>query len=184
MDLQAAARAIDAFLRALDLDPASLPELSGTGERVARAYAEELLEGYGVDVDGLLAGSLIAGHTEVVVVRDLPVVTLCPHHLMPSSGTATVAYAPGACLAGVGAVARVVQAFARRLALQEQLGEQVVASLQKHLAPRWAACRIVLAHSCMIARGERSHGARVETVAIGGAGVDPAALQAALGAGR
>jgi GTP cyclohydrolase I len=184
VDREAAARAIDAFLRALGHDPEREPELAGTGDRVAAAYAEELLAGYGVDVDALLSQNVFAGASELVVVRDVPLSTMCPHHLMPSVGAATVAFAPEEHLVGVGTVARLVDAFARRLALQEQIGERVVAALQKHLAPRWAACRIVLAHACMTARGERSHGARVETLALSGGDVDEVAVYAALGVGR
>lgn len=184
MDRDAAAQAIEAFLRALGRDPARDPELAGTPERVARAWAEELLEGYGVDVDALLSHNVFAGASDLVVVRDVPITTTCPHHLMPSTGHATVAFAPEEHLVGVGTVARVVDAFARRLAMQEQIGERVVAALQKHVAPRWAACRIVLSHACMTARGERSHGARVETVAVSGGEVDPALVYAALGVSR
>ncbi len=184
MDTDAAALAIDAFLRALGRDPHRDPDLAGTGLRVARAYADDLLEGYGIDVDALLASNVFAGQTELVVVRDVPVVTTCPHHLMPSTGLATVAFAPEEHLVGIGAIARTVDAFARRLALQEQIGENVVAALQKHLAPRWAACRLVLSHSCMVARGERTHGARLETLALAGGEVDEATVYSALGIGR
>jgi GTP cyclohydrolase I len=184
MDREAAASAIGAFLRALGHDPAREPELAGTPERVARAWAEELLEGYGVDVDALLSHNVFPGTSELVVVRDVAMTTLCPHHLMPSSGSATVAFAPEEHLVGIGTVARVVEAFSRRLAMQEQIGERVVAALQKHLAPRWAACRIVLSHSCMTARGERSHGARVETLALSGGKVAESSVYAAVGVGR
>jgi GTP cyclohydrolase I len=151
---------------------------------VARAWADELLEGYAVDTDALLADNVLAGTSELVVVRDIPLATMCPHHLMPSTGHATVAFAPRDRLVGVGAVARLVDAFARRLALQEQLGENVASALEKHLYPRWAACRIVLSHACMIARGERTHGARVESVATRGDAADLAVIYAALGVGR
>jgi GTP cyclohydrolase I len=181
MDRGAAARAIDAFLRALGRDPDRDPSLTETGARVAAAYADELLAGYRVDVDAVLVENVFPGKSDVVIVRDIPVTTTCPHHLMPSSGCATVAFAPDERLVGVGTVARVVDAFARRLALQEQIGEEVVAALRKHLEPRWAACRLTLAHSCMTARGERSHGAKVETVAIAGAGVARAEVYAAMG---
>jgi|CZKU01.1.fsa_nt_gi GTP cyclohydrolase I len=184
MDREAAASAIDAFLRALGRDPGREPELVGTGARVAAAYADELLAGYGVDVDALLAPNVFAGTSELVVVRDIPLTTTCPHHLMPATGFATVAFAPEEHLVGVGTVARVVEAFARRFALQEQIGERTVAALQKHLAPRWAACRLMLSHACMTARGERSHGARVETLALAGGDVDEAIVYAALGVGR
>jgi GTP cyclohydrolase I len=184
MDLDAAAEAIEAFLRALGQDPTHTPDLVGTGARVARTYAEDLLEGYGVDVDAVLSSNVFAGRTELVVVREVPVVTTCPHHLMPSTGTATVAFAPEEHLVGIGTISRIVDAFARRLALQEQIGERVVAALQKHLAPRWAGCRIVLSHSCMVARGERTHGVRVETVSLAGGDVDEAVVHTALGLGR
>jgi GTP cyclohydrolase IA len=183
MDRHAAAQAIDAFLRALGRDPAHDPELAGTGARVAAAWADELLSGYCVDVDALLDESVLPGRSELVVVRDIPVATICPHHLLGSTGTATVAYAPDQKLVGVGTIAAVVDAFARRLALQEQIGESVVAALRKHLSPRWAACRLLLAHGCMTARGERAHGARVETVALTGADADRAMIHAVLGVG-
>jgi GTP cyclohydrolase I len=184
MDREAAARAIDAFLRALGRDPERDPELAGTADRVASAWLDELLQGYAVDVDALLSQNVFAGTSEVVVVRDVPVATMCPHHLMPSSGSATVAFAPEEHLVGIGTVARVIDAFARRLAMQEQIGERVVAALQKHLAPRWTACRVVLSHACMIARGERSHGARVETLALAGGEVDESIVYLAVGVGR
>ncbi len=183
-DREAAARAIDSFLRALGRDPDREPDLVGTGARVAAAYADELLVGYGVDVDSLLAQAVFAGRSDLVIVRDIPVSTTCPHHLLPATGVATVAFAPEEHLVGVGTVARVLDAFSRRLALQEDVGERTVAALQKHLAPRWTACRITLTHTCMTARGERTHGARVETLAVAGGEVDESAVYAVVGVGR
>lgn len=184
MDRDAAARAIEAFLRALGRDPERDPELLGTGARVADAYADELLDGYRVDVDALLSQSVIAGSTDLVIVRDLAVTTICPHHLLPAVGTATVAFAPDEYIIGVGVVGALVDAFAHRFALQEHIGDRVVAALQKHLAPEWAGCRLVLSHACMTARGERKHDARVETVALSGGDVDEAMAYQLLGVGR
>src|SRR5580704_14302089 len=184
MDREAAARAIDAFLRALGRDPEREPELVGTGARVAAAYADELIAGYAVDIDALLAQTVFAGRLDLVIVRGVPLATTCPHHLMPAIGVATVAFAPEEHLVGVGTVARVLDAFARRLTLQEDIGERTVAAIQKHLAPRWTACRITLSHACMTARGERTHGAEVETLALAGGEVDEAVVYAALGVGR
>jgi GTP cyclohydrolase I len=184
MDREAAARAIDAFLRALGRDPEREPELVGTPARVAAAYADELIAGYAVDIDALLAQTVFAGRSDLVIIRAVPLATTCPHHLMPAIGVATVAFAPEEHLVGVGTVARVLDAFARRLTLQEDIGERTVAAIQKHLAPRWTACRITLSHACMTARGERTHGAEVETLALAGGEVDEAAVYAALGVGR
>lgn len=183
MDREAAARAIDEFLRALGHDPAHEPELVGTGARVVSAFADELLDGYAIDVDALLSSNVIAGRSDLVVVREIPIATVCPHHLMPATGTATVAFEPDEHLLGVGAVARLVDAFAHRLALQEQIGERVVASMQKHVAPLWVGCRLVMTHACMTARGERTHGARVETVALAGGDVDEEIAYRVLGVG-
>lgn len=184
MNRDKAARAIDEFLRALGRDPEREPDLVGTGQRVAAAFADELLAGYDVDIDALLSQNVFAGHTELVVVRDVPVTTTCPHHLMPSTGCATVAFAPDEHLLGLGTVTRLVDACARRLALQEEIGERVVAALQKHVAPRWVACRIELSHACMTVRGGRAHGARAETLALAGGNVADAVVQAALSGGR
>jgi GTP cyclohydrolase I len=184
MDRAGAARAIEDFLRALGHDPDADPTVAGTAARVADAWCHELLAGYSVDVDALLAANVFAGGTELVIVRDVAVATTCPHHLMPSTGLATVAIAPEEHLVGVGTVARLVDAFARRLALQESIGEHVVAALQKHLAPRWVGCRLVLTHACMTVRGERAHGSRVETVALAGGDVDEATVHSVLGVGR
>jgi GTP cyclohydrolase I len=184
MDRDAAARAIEAFLRALDRDPGREPELEGTGARVAVAWADELLAGYAVDVDTLVAQSVIAAKGDLVIVRDVPVSTICPHHLTASTGSATVAFAPSERLLGLGTVARLVDAYARRLALQERIGQDVVAAIDRHLQPRWAACRIVLEHGCMTLRGARAHGSRVETVATAGPERDLAIIHGVLGVGR
>ena len=184
VDREAAARAVRDFLRALGRDPERHPELAGTPDRVATAWADELLAGYAVDVDALVAPNVFPGTTELVVVRAVPITTMCPHHLLPSTGEATVAFAPHEHLVGVGTVAAVVDAFARRLAMQETLGEHVAHTLHEHLAPRWVACRVVLAHACMTARGERAHGARVETLALHGVEVDIEEVHAALGVSR
>jgi len=185
-DRNAAARAIDDFLRAIGRDPAREPALDGTGARVADAYIDELCAGYAVDVAALFAESAIDGSTDLVVVRDIAVTTMCPHHLLPASGVARVAFAPRAKVMGIGALVKLVDAFAHRLTLQETIGEDVAASIVKHLGAVWAGCRLEMTHSCMVARGERRHGARVETVALAGV-IDPptrAVAHHALGVGE
>jgi GTP cyclohydrolase I len=184
MDRDSAAKAIDAFLRALDRDPENDPDLMGTADRVARAFIEELMSGYAMDVDGLLSHAVISGQSDVVTVRDVPVATTCPHHLMPSVGHAVVAFAPRDRLIGFGAVSRVVDAYSKRLALQEQIGRDVVTALHRHLAPRWVACRIVLAHSCMRTSNGGHHEGPVETLAIIGPDEDRSAAYVAVGLGH
>jgi GTP cyclohydrolase I len=186
IDRTAAANAIDAFLRALGRDPTREPDLLGTGARVADAYADELCAGYAVDTRALLAGSAIAGASDgLVVVRDIPVTTMCPHHLLPATGTATVAMQTRERLVGLGTLASLVDAHARRLTLQERIGEGVVSDIEAVLAPAWVGCRLLLPHGCMVSRGERAIGSRAETIALRGAsGEAMARAHAALGVGR
>jgi GTP cyclohydrolase I len=164
----AAARAIDDFLRAIGRDPSKEPELEGTGARVADAFIDELCAGYEADVDAMLAANVIeeAQASNVVLVRGMTVTTMCPHHLMAGVGTAVVAYQPTTKIIGVGAVPRVLDALARRLVLQERIGEDMVAALERHLTPRWCVCRIAMSHACMTARGARAHGAELVTIAV------------------
>lgn len=186
IDRTAAANAIDAFLRAIGRDPRLEPELVGTGARVTDAYVDELCAGYAVDARALLAASSMPNASPgLVIVRDLPITTMCPHHLLSASGTATIAMHTRDRLVGLGTLASLVDAHARRLTLQERIGEAVVADIEAVLEPDWVGCRIVLVHGCMVARGERALGSRVETIALRGAtGESEARAHTALGVGR
>jgi GTP cyclohydrolase I len=179
VDRAAASAALERFLIAIGRDPAADPNLRGTAARVVDAYVDELCSGYAVDAVALLRDHAIEGASALVVLRDLPVTTMCPHHLLPATGVATVAFAPDGRLVGLGTLARVVDAFAHRLTLQEDIGERVVEALCTALAPQWAGCSLSLSHGCVTSRGERRHGARVQTVALGGA-LDGAARLGAL----
>lgn len=175
VDRDAAARGIAAFLDALGYDRRS-PELDRTPERVAAAFADELLVGRGVDLAALLLeGSEPCAEplSSLVVVRGIRVTTVCPHHLLPAVGTANVAYLPGARLVGLGTLAHLVDACARRLALQETVGEEVVAALVEHAGARGAFCELELLHTCLATRGADQPDARLVTVARVGALTEP-----------
>jgi GTP cyclohydrolase I len=147
---------------------------------VTEAFERELLAGYAVDVAALLAAESRAvardGMRGLVAVGGIEVATVCPHHLLPGMGRATVAYLPGERLVGIGAIARTVDAFARRLTLQESIGEQVVRALVEHAGARGAYCRLELRHACLSARGARQGGASVTTVARAGSEIADAAV--------
>lgn len=168
VDRDAAAGHLEAFLRAIGRDPDTELELADTGRRVADAFVDELCSGYSIDARLLLRENVIVGDAELVTVRDVFVTTTCPHHLMPAIGRATVAFAPAGRIVGVGTIVSVLDAYARRLVLQEGLGEDVVEAIDAELRPRWVGCRLLLTHGCMVARGERAHGAKVETLALRG----------------
>lgn len=169
VDRQAAERAIAAFLRALGHDPEASPELSETPARVAEAFERDLLSGYSVDIRALLQTESTPisedGPRGPVIVRDAAVSSLCPHHLLPSMGVATVAYLPGDRIVGIGTLTRLVDAFARRLTLQEAIGENVVRALVEHAGARGAYCRLELKHACLSIRGTKQSTATVVTVA-------------------
>lgn len=176
-DLSRAARAIDEFLDALGA-PEGDPELRDTGRRVAEAFANDLLSGYAMDPAEILAEATSSRATGLVVVRDLATTTICPHHLLPATGVVHVAYLPGPKVVGLGALGRVVDCFARRLILQEDLGQGIVDALVEHLGARGAGAIVDLAPTCVIARGDRRHGARAVTSAFAGAMADDASLRA------
>ncbi len=167
IDRPAAERAISDFLRALGHDPSTSPELQGTPGRVTEAFADDLLSGYAVDVPSLLATGSEA-QDGLVVLRGVAVSTVCPHHLLPSMGTATLAYVPGTRLFGLGTLAKLVDAFCRRLALQEEIGQNVVQALTQYGDTKGAFCSLELAHACLATHGERRPEARVVTTARAG----------------
>lgn len=170
MDREAAARAIVDFLAALGHAPEG--DLSATPELVAEAWCTDLLAGAGDDPAAILAQGAVpstpADCSGLVVLRDLAVTTVCPHHLMPGHGQALVAYLPGAKVAGFGAITRALAAATRRLTLQERATGDVARALLVGLGARGALCRLELVHTCLLARGSRESGATIETLALEG----------------
>jgi GTP cyclohydrolase I len=168
-DRAAAARHIEAFLRAVGAPVDADPELGGTGPRVADAWVDELLAGYRSDPAAILAEGTASSAKGLVLLADVPATTMCPHHLLPASGRVHVGYWPGARVVGFGALARLVECFTRRLALQEDIGRSIAHALVEHLGAEGAGAVVDLAPSCLLARGERPHGARVVSTAFAGA---------------
>jgi GTP cyclohydrolase I len=168
VDLGAAARAIEAFLRALGHPVDSDPQLADTGRLVAEAFHGELLAGYRTDPAEVLRESVAASGGDLVVVRDIDVTCICPHHLLPASGVLHIAYVPTYKVVGLGALSRLAQCFARRLILQETLCEQIADALETQLSAAAAGCIAELAPTCLTARGERPAHARVVSVATTG----------------
>jgi GTP cyclohydrolase IA len=173
VDRAAAARGIRDFLKALGFDPEQHPDLAETPQRVTEAFTDDLLSGHRVDVAELLAkGSCDApasAKSGPVAISEISVATVCPHHLLPALGVAHIVYLPGASLLGIGTITALVDAFARRLTLQEAIGENVVTALMQHAGARGAYCELVLEHSCLRARGERQTAALVRSSARAGA---------------
>ena len=166
--------AVENLLVALGEDPAR-PELAGTPARVAATYAE-MFSGVGVDAAAVLAEDLMtlpAPATEVVALRGIPFRSVCEHHLLPFTGRAAVAYLPGEHIAGLGRIARAVEALASRPQIQERLTEQVASAVEKGLGARGVLVIVSASHACLWARGTRTTGANAVTLASRGALTEP-----------
>jgi GTP cyclohydrolase I len=162
LDLEAAERAAHALLRAIgaDLDH---PGLAETPRRIAASLAELLTP---AEFTATLFRN--EGYDELILVRDISFQSLCMHHLLPFHGVAHVAYLPGDCIIGISKLARVVEAFARDLQLQERMTVQIADWLEQELAPRGVGVVLSAEHMCMTIRGIRKPGARTVTSAVRG----------------
>lgn len=125
-----------------------------TPERVAKAYAT-WFGGYDVDIASLFKTFEDGGEccNEMVIVRDIPVYSHCEHHMAPIIGRAVVGYVPNGRIVGLSKLSRVVDAFARRLQVQERLTNQIADAIVEHLDPKAVCVYIDAKHMCMESRG-------------------------------
>jgi len=164
VDLPAAERAVHDLLIALGRDPSS-PHLADTPRRVAKSFTEMLTPR---EFD-LTTFPNDEHYDELVLARDIPVQSLCEHHMLPFTGVAHVGYLPGERILGLSKLARVVELFARDLQVQERLTVQVSNWLQEHLAPKGVGVVIEAEHLCMSLRGVQATGSRTITSSVHGA---------------
>ena len=143
--------------------------LLDTPGRVVRAY-EELFSGYESDPREYLERTFeeVAGYDELVVLRDIRVVSFCEHHMLPFLGKAHVGYLPSDRVVGISKLARVVHGFARRLQIQEKLTSEIAGAIHDILQPRGVGVVIVSEHSCMTMRGVNTPGSRLTTSSLTG----------------
>jgi GTP cyclohydrolase I len=161
-DVAAAEQAAQDLLRAIGAD-LDYPGLSETPRRVAASLAELLTP---AEFGATLFRN--EGYDELVLVRDISFQSLCMHHLLPFHGVAHVAYLPGECIIGLSKLARVVEAFARDLQLQERMTVQIADWLEQELSPRGVGVVVSAEHMCMTIRGVRKPGTRTVTSALRG----------------
>ena len=127
--------------------------LRKTPERVARSLAY-LTEGYGLDPRAIVGDAIYeAEHDEMVVVRDVEVYSLCEHHLLPFYGRCHIAYLPRGKIVGLSKLARLVDAYARRLQVQERLTTEIANAIHDVLRPKGVGVVIEARHLCMMMRG-------------------------------
>ncbi len=143
--------------------------LVDTPRRVARAY-EELFSGYRDDPNKALKRVFhdVSGYQDLVLVRDIDFVSHCEHHMAPFFGKAHIGYYPRGGVVGLSKLARIVDAFARRLQTQEALSAEIIAAIDKSLETRGVAVMIEAEHTCMAMRGVRKQGASTVTTQFSG----------------
>jgi GTP cyclohydrolase I len=172
---------VEAAVRELLIGIGEDPEREGlleTPARVARAY-QETVAGLAQDPAGVLTTVFDEGHDEMVLVRDINLVSLCEHHLLPFYGRAHVGYIPNerGQITGLSKLARLVDVFARRPQVQERLTTQIADALEESLEPRGVIVVLAAEHLCMSIRGIKKPGAETITSAVRGAFRDSSATR-------
>lgn len=168
VDLGRIEAAVAEILVAIGEDP-TREGLQETPARVARMYAE-VCSGIHEDPAAHLIRTFDVDHDEMVMVRDIPLYSLCEHHLLPFFGVAHVAYIPrrGGMITGLSKLTRLVDGFSRRPQIQERLTSQVAGAIQDTLDPQGTLVVIEAEHLCMSMRGVRKPGAITVTSAVHG----------------
>ena len=135
-----------------------------TPRRVTKAYGE-FFAGYEQDESEVLAKTFkeVGGYDDIVLVKDIPFSSHCEHHMVPFFGKVHIAYLPHDGVVGLSKLARLVEVYARRLQVQENMTAQIIDAVNEHLNPRGAAVMIEAEHMCMSMRGVRAHGASTVT---------------------
>jgi GTP cyclohydrolase IA len=145
-----------------------------TPERVAKSMGW-LTRGYGMTARTVIGDALFAeDHENMVMVRDIELYSMCEHHMLPFFGKAHIAYIPNGKIVGLSKVPRVVEVFARRLQVQERLGEQIANALDEVLQPKGVGVVIEAVHLCMMMRGVEKQSSRTITSSLRGAFRDDA----------
>jgi GTP cyclohydrolase I len=174
-DLDAATRGAGDFLRGLGIDPddPATPDLAETPRRLALAYAE-LLD---VPEFDFTTFANAEDYDELVLVREIPLQSICEHHLLPFTGVAHIGYLPRGRIVGLSKLARTVDHFARRPQTQERLTMQIADLLEDQLSPRGVGVLLVAEHTCMTLRGARAPGSATTTSSLRGHLRDDAAAR-------
>lgn len=142
--------------------------LSKTPERIAKAM-QYLTQGYQMDALAILnSAKFKEPYSEMVIVKDIELYSLCEHHMLPFIGKAHIAYIPNGYITGLSKLARVVDCFARRLQVQERLTHEILSAIQEALQPLGVAVVIEAKHMCMMMRGVGKQNSVTTTSAFSG----------------
>jgi len=155
--------AVEVLLRWIGENP-NREGLKDTPSRVAKVY-RELFSGYGLSAKDILGRTFeeVSGYDELVLVKDIPFLSHCEHHMVPVIGKAHVGYLPDGRVLGLSKIARVVDVFGRRLQTQEAMTAQIAEAIDTTLKPRGVAVMIEAEHMCMVMRGVQKLGSTTLT---------------------
>jgi GTP cyclohydrolase I len=172
-------KAFEDFLRAVDKSPGTYPELLDTPVRACSMWLDDLIDGYDWEPTDILSGGSPAPPDRgMVIVRDVFFHAVCPHHLLPYHGRAHIAYVPGERIVGLSKLNRLLDCFAHRLALQEEIASEVTNALVEHLGAPGAGCVLDAEQLCMVVRGVRKPGSRAVVSSFSGSLSTDTALRA------
>ena len=144
--------------------------LVDTPNRIVKSW-DELYKGYGQNPADIMTTFSADGYDQIILLKDIELYSMCEHHMLPFFGKAHVAYIPHPekKIVGISKLARLVDIYARRLQIQERIGEQVTTALMKYLEPQGAACIIEATHMCMRMRGVAKQQSTMSTSSLKGA---------------
>ena len=167
MDKAKIKKAVKLFLEGIGDDP-KRPGVKDTPERVAQ-MCEEIFGGMHIDPSKIIKVLRTENHDEVVLVKDVPIYSVCEHHLLPFMGKAHVAYLPGGNrITGLSKLARVVEAHCKKPQVQERLTVEIAETIMKALKPRGVIVIIEAEHLCMTMRGVKKPGSKTVTSVVRG----------------
>jgi len=166
MDKKKIEKAVKMILEAVGAD-LKIKDIAATPRRVAAMYAE-ILQGQFKDASEEIDIILEQKHDEIILLKNIPLYSLCEHHLIPFIGKAHVAYIPDKRITGLSKIARVVDILAKRLQVQERLTTEIAGIIMKKLKPKGVMVVVEAEHLCMLIRGVKKAGASTVTSVVRG----------------
>ena len=158
------------------------PEREGllaTPERVVKSWSK-IFEGYNKDPGSIFTCFESDGYDQMIVLKGVEMYSMCEHHVLPFFGKAHIAYIPNERIVGISKLARLLDIYARRLQIQERIGQQVTAALEKYLKPKGSACIIEAQHMCMLMRGVEKQNSIMTTSSLTGVFLNDQAVKSEL----